>query len=373
MIKSVLKKVALGIVVLVIVSIVGIIAFIKLAPQFGKSPSGEYLAKIEQSPNYGEGIFVNLIETTLEYSFSNSIAVMKAYNNAENVAPESVIETKFDQPKPDILDSTFRVTWYGHSAILLEFSGKRIFLDPMLGDYAAPVPFFGQRFHNSPEFDLEDLGELDAVIFSHDHYDHLDYPTVKAIHEKVGHFYVPLGVGSHLRHWGVPEEKITELDWWQSATLEEFEITTAPARHFSGRSVGDANKTLWASWVINSRDFKLYFSGDGGYGPHFKEIGERLGPFDFAMMECGQYNEFWNQIHMMPEETVQATLDINAKRMMPIHWGSFTLAPHAWIDPAERVLKAANEAGLPLVTPEVGESFLFASEMPQTYWWRLVD
>jgi len=373
MIKSILLKVFLGLVALILLFVIATALFIQLSPQFGESPSGKYLSRIEKSPNYLNGIFVNLIETSLEYSFSNSVAVMKEYNNAVNLAPESTIETKFDLPKPEIADSTFRATWYGHSAILLEFADARIFLDPMLGEYAAPVPFFGQRFSNRPEFDLESIGELDAVIFSHDHYDHLDYPTIKAIHEKVGHFYVPLGVGSHLRSWGVSDSKITEMDWWESAELGDYKITAAPARHFSGRSIGDSNKTLWASWVINNGDFNIYFSGDGGYGSHFKEIGEKLGPFDFAMMECGQYNERWHPIHMMPEETVQASLDLGAKSTMPIHWGAFTLSPHPWIEPAERVKAEAEKKNLKLITPEIGDSFLFPEEQPMTTWWRAVQ
>ncbi len=373
MIKSFFLKSLLGLLALIFIVAIGVFIFIKTAPQFGAAPSGQHLAEIKKSPNYLKDKFVNIQETILEYSFSNSVKVMKAYNKAKNTAPKSAINTKFDQQKPAVSDSSIRVTWYGHSAILLEFTGKRIFLDPMLGDYAAPVPFFGQRFQNEPAIEIESVGKLDAVIFSHDHYDHLDYPTVKAIHEQVGHFFVPLGLGAHLKSWGVPANKITELDWWQSATLGDLTFTAAPARHFSGRSINDSNKTLWASWVINSPEHNLYFSGDGGYGSHFKEIGKRLGPFEFAMMECGQYNELWNQIHMMPEETVQASLDLNAKSMMPIHWGAFTLAPHAWTDPAERVKAAADQNGLQLVTPEIGQSFMFPEVTPMTTWWREVD
>lgn len=371
--KSVLLKIVIGLITVILLLVAGIYSFIKLAPQFGAPPSGDHLTEIKKSPNYQVNQFINLIETSLDYSFSNSIEVIQEYNKAANLAPESPIKTHFSMSNASIPDNNFRVTWYGHSAILLEFENKRIFLDPMLGDYAAPVSFFGQRFPNAPKLDLKSIGELDAVVFSHDHYDHLDYSTVKAIHEHVGHFYVPLGLGSHLKRWGVPENKITELDWWESAYLEEFTFTAAPARHFSGRSIRDSNKTLWASWVIRKPGTNIYFSGDGGYGPHFKEIGEKLGPFDFAMMECGQYNIRWQAIHMMPEETVQASLDLNTKAMMPIHWGAFTLSPHPWIEPAERVKVAAEKEHLKLITPEIGDAFNYPNEQPMTTWWKAVD
>jgi len=370
--KLFLKRTAIIILSIILLFAVSVFAFIKLAPQFGATPSGEHLEKIKKSEHYQGNQFVNLSETKLEYSLKNMIEVMQEYSNAKKTAPGDVILTHFNDPQPALEDSTFRLTWYGHSAILLELAGKRIFLDPMLGPYAAPVPFFGKRFPNRPEIDLNSIGKLDAVIFSHDHYDHLDYTTIKAIHQDVGHFYVPLGVGSHLRKWGVPAEKITELDWWGNASLDDFTFTATPARHFSGRSIGENNKTLWASWVIKTPVHNIYFSGDGGYDTHFAAIGERLGPFDFAMMECGQYNEHWKLIHMMPEETVQASLDIKTKTMMPIHWGAFTLSPHAWIDPAERVYTAAKKNNLKLITPEIGAGFLFPNDQPQSTWWRQV-
>lgn len=364
------KKIALILLSVLILFIAGVIIFIKTAPQFGAPPSGDHLNEISQSPNYGEKQFENLIETKLDYSFSNIIGMLKETMAAKNQSPKTAINTHFDQEKPILNDSNFNVTWYGHSAILLEVGQKRIFLDPMLGPHAAPVPFFGKRFPYTQPIDLENIGNLDAVVFSHDHYDHLDYTTIKAIHEKVAHFYVPLGLGSHLISWGVPADKITELDWWQEAKQGDSRFTATPARHFSGRGVGDNNKTLWASWVIETGGFKIYFSGDGGYGPHFKEIGEKFGPFDFAMMECGQYNMRWSSIHMMPEQTAQAGLDIKTKVMMPIHWGAFTLAPHEWIDPAERVTKVADSLGVKLITPEIGATFRFPENQPNNPWWR---
>ncbi|MEQ8471553.1 MAG: MBL fold metallo-hydrolase [Marinoscillum sp.] len=348
--------------------ILSIMAFVNLAPQFGEVPSGSHLELISQSTNYSKKEFINQIETKMDNSPSNFWGMIKEYSAAKNTAPSKPITTKLDEQKR-INDSSAVFTWYGHSTILMELEGKKIFFDPMLGPAASPVSFFANRFKNTPPLDLQSLGEIDVVIFSHDHYDHLDYPTIKAIKDKVGHFYTPLGLGAHLKAWGVPATNITELDWWEEAEFGSFTFTATPARHFSGRGFS-RNKTQWASWVVKGTELQIYFSGDSGYGPHFKEIGEKFGAFDFAMMECGQYNERWEAIHMMPEQTVQASLDINAKKMMPIHWAAFTLAPHEWYQPAERVSKAALENNMTLITPEVGETFVLGPDMPATKWWQ---
>src|SRR5690606_16810135 len=205
---------------------------------------------------------------------------------------------------------------------------------------------------------------------SHDHYDHLDYESIMKLKGKVGHFYVPLGVSSHLLKWEIAPEKITELDWWQETSLDNFKIVCTPARHFSGRGLFDNFITLWSSWIVRPPTANVYFSGDGGYGPHFKEIGERYGPFDFAMLECGQYNELWKDIHMMPEQTVQAAMDLETKLAMPIHWGAFTLALHTWRDPITRVTTAAQQHGVPITTPRIGDPvFLHADTFPVSQWW----
>ncbi len=365
-----MNKISLIFTAIIIFLVLSTMAFINLAPQFGAKPSGKHLDTISQSNHYDNGQFVNLIETRMDYSLSNIWGMLKESMRAKNTTPKAILGTYFNTPKSMPGDSNVMITWFGHSAILLEIEGKKLFLDPMLGPYASPVPIFGKRFKNNPPFDLETLPPIDAVLFSHDHYDHLDYYTIKMIRDKVHHFYTPLGLGSHLKAWGVSPDKITELDWWDQVQFEQFTFTATPARHFSGRGTNDSNKTLWASWVIGSMNHNIYFSGDSGYGPHFKEIGERLGPFDFAMMECGQYNERWAPIHMMPEETVQATLDVQAAAMMPIHWGGFSLAPHKWIEPAERVSKAASLVNLKLVTPRIGEAFMLMEELPQSTWWQ---
>ena len=242
----------------------------------------------------------------------------------------------------------------------------------MFGDVPAPIDLLGgKRFSVELPIEVQKLPKIDAVILSHDHYDHLDYESILKLKDKVDTFYAPLGVGVHLEAWGISKEKIIELDWWQEITVDDLKFVCTPARHFSGRKFNNRQSTLWSSWVIQSSTENIFFSGDSGYDSHFKEIGEKYGPFDFAMMECGQYNEMWPEIHMFPEETAQAAVDVKAKKMMPIHWGAFKLALHSWTDPVERVTKKAEELNLPLITPKIGEPFLLVDEnINNQDWWK---
>lgn len=268
-------------------------------------------------------------------------------------------------------DTSVYVTWFGHSAVLLEIEGKRILLDPMLGPAASPVPFFAKRFAYRQPIDFAPLVKIDAVVISHDHYDHLDYGSIQKLNPNVGHFYVPLGVGGHLERWGVDSTKITELDWWESAERDGLTFTATPQRHFSGRGLIDRNSTLWASWVVAGASRKVYFSGDGGYGPHFEQIGQRFGPFDLAMVECGQYNVKWKDIHLLPEQTMQAFLDLKGEVLMPIHWGAFNLAVHPWTESVER-LNRANKTGVFIATPTIGTRYPVGTRQPTTNWWESV-
>jgi L-ascorbate metabolism protein UlaG (beta-lactamase superfamily) len=269
-------------------------------------------------------------------------------------------------------DESASLVWFGHSAFLLKMDGKNILIDPMFGDVPAPHPWLGKkRYSNGLPIEIEKLPAIDAILISHDHYDHLDYGSIQKLKDKTSAFYVPLGVGAHFLKWGVPAEKIHELAWWDETHLNSIKLVFAPARHFSGRGLGDRFSTLWGSWIIKGSNENIYFSGDGGYGPHFKEIGDKYGPFDFAMMECGQYNENWKDIHMMPEETAQAAVDVKANYMMPIHWGAFTLALHSWTDPVERVSKKANELEVSLLIPQIGERIIVDSTLSRSteQWW----
>lgn len=360
---------SITIVSLLAILIIGVIIFVNTSPQMGQKPVGADLERIKLSENYGEKSFENQIETTTGDIWEALKKTPDMFFGKTKV-PQNPLPVAFPNQSLQTLDSATHITWYGHSAFLFEIDSLRILIDPMLGDVAAPVPFGTKRFAYSKAIPVEDLKDIDVVIISHDHYDHLDYPTIQKLKDKVGHFITPLGVGSHLKSWGIDAENITELDWWQSTKVNSVEITATPSRHFSGRGLTDRDATQWASWVLNARTHNVYFSGDSGYGPHFKEIGEKLGPFDFALMECGQYNESWSNIHMMPEETVQASIDVNTKLAMPIHWGAFRLAPHAWTDPVIRFSQKANELDVPFLLPEIGERFQLGGDFPKSEWWK---
>lgn len=365
---KILLRIVVSLLLVIAVLTLGVAIFMNTAPQFGDIPSGERLEEIRLSPNYGEDQFENLIETRMDMDFWEGLKLIPEMMSGEEREPSGPLPTDFSENQPSI-DSLVHVTWYGHSAVLLEIQGKRILLDPMLGPSSAPVSFFTPRFPYEQPINLDEIGDIDAVLFSHDHYDHLDYFTVTQIQERVGHFYTALGVGSHLRHWGVPMDKITELDWWDEVEFRGLTFVCTPARHFSGRGINDRNKTQWASWAVLGDSSRVYFSGDSGYGPHFKDIGDKYGPFDFAMMECGQYNEKWAAIHMMPEQTIQATEDLRSSRVMPIHWGGFNLALHTWTDPITRSTAEAKRKGVTIVHPIIGRRFEIGEEQ-STRWWE---
>jgi L-ascorbate metabolism protein UlaG (beta-lactamase superfamily) len=367
-----LKRTLLILTILVVAITVGVVLFVYTAPQFGQSPQGEDLERISKSPHFKDGQFVNLIVTKMG-SFSEMMSTMPGFIFGENQEPKDTLPVRFGENQEAIIDTNCYITWYGHSAFLFEMDGKRILIDPMLGETAAPVSFGSKRFPYEKPIPIGDLTDIDVLILSHDHYDHLDYETIIRLKDEVGHFYTALGVGSHLKSWGIPEAKITELDWWKSAELENMELIACPARHFSGRALVDQNTTQWASWVIKGRYQNIYFSGDGGYGPHFKEIGEKHGPFDLALLECGQYNNAWKAIHMMPEESVQAGIDVKAKLIMPIHWGAFKLAVHEWTEPIKRFKAESIRLKAPMIHPFIGERFSLEHELPRVEWWKTVE
>ncbi|MED2935153.1 MBL fold metallo-hydrolase, partial [Bacillus wiedmannii] len=209
------------------------------------------------------------------------------------------------------------------------------------------------------------------IIISHNHYDHLNYKSIMLLKDRAKHFYVPTGVAQYLIKWGVSPSKISEHNWWDEIAFDNIKLVCAPARHFSGRSMTDRDRSLWCSWLILGQETKVFFSGDSGYAPHFKEIGDKYGPFDLTLMECGQYDLRWSAIHMLPEETVQAHIDVKGELLLPIHWGAFTLALHEWSDPIERVTKEAKRLGVKIVTPQIGESTtLKSTDYPSSDWWR---
>jgi len=376
--RRVLKWISLGLLSLFgLLSLIGFL-FIKLSPQFGGLATEAELQAYAETGHFENGMFINdqAINMTMD---CHSIQKMlrETFQPDPNVAPKENLqinkitaESILNRP-----DSLVRLTWFGHSTFLVEIEGKNILLDPVFGQYAAPHPWLGRkRYHREMPIAIADLPTIDAVIISHDHYDHLDYKSISQLKNKTERFFVPLGVDSHLERWGIEEAKISKMDWWEEKQFKELSIAFTPSRHMSGRRLNDQYATLWGSWVLRGKTKNIYFSGDGGYGKHFTTIGEKYGPFDIALMECGQYNQLWADVHLMPEQTVVAAQEVKTQMMVPIHWGSFTLATHSWTDPIERVTKQAQIMNMPIATPQIGEPIVVGhSDFPRSEWWKAVQ
>ncbi|WP_165749536.1 MBL fold metallo-hydrolase [Cellulophaga sp. Z1A5H] len=375
MMKRILKKITIIVLAIIGLAIAFYFLFTNFYPSFGGDVSKARKLVYQKSPQFKQGIFNNSKAVPKDLNFSETLKLSYTFltTNVPNGRPKKDLKVhKLDSAAVANYTKEARLVWYGHSTFLVQLKGKTILLDPMLGQVAAPHPLLGEnRFNKSFPLAVEKLGTIDAVLFSHDHYDHLDYETILKIKDKTKRFYVPLGLGVHLEAWGVPKERITELDWWQETQLEELTLVCTPAQHFSGRKFNTTRSTLWSSWVIQSKDENIYFSGDSGYASHFKEIGEKYGPFDIALMECGQYDKMWPDIHMMPEETAQAGIDIKARKIMPIHWAGFKLALHDWTDPVTRLKIAADKLNLPVLTPELGTEIIVKDSInTTTNWWQ---
>jgi len=339
--------------------------------QFGGSVTDALQAQYEQSPQWKDSKFENLEETSMDISFQNlpSLLYKQIFDTNGRNPEQSLPIADFDKDAFLAPADKAKFIWYGHSVILLRMAGKTILIDPMLGPNAAPIaPFPVKRFSPNTLDLINDFPDLDLVIMTHDHYDHLDYASIKRLKDKTGHFFVALGVKRHLVEWGIAAEKVTEFDWWDDTDWEGIKITFTPTRHFSGRGLRDRAKSLWGGWAFQTQTESLYFSGDGGYGDHFKEVGAKLGPFDFGFMECGQYNEHWHAIHMYPEECVQAAFDAGVQRAMPVHWAGFALALHTWQEPADRFLAEVKAKNLPYTLPELGRLYSVEEESTHAWW-----
>ncbi len=372
-----IKMTAIFILSALAITAVGTYLFMSFHPVFGGKPSKTEKDLYATSANYKDGIFVNSIETNMTMSFKEGIKLLPEYfgKHPGREPQESLPVINLDSTSiQNSLLQKNTLTWFGHSAFLMTLEGKKVLIDPMFGETPSPVSFLGsKRYSSRLPLEIEKLPTIDLVLFSHDHYDHLDYHTILKIKDKVTMFYVPLGLGAHLKKWGVEEYKIKEFDWWQEDIYMDIQLACTPARHFSGRGFSDRFSTLWASWVIKTDSTSIYFSGDSGFGPHFKSIGEKYGPFDITMMECGQYNERWDNIHMMPEETIQAGIDVKANTLMPIHWGAFTLALHPWQEPVQRALAEAKKKNVQTIVPQIGESFeISAPTSSSPEWWKSI-
>ncbi len=342
-----------------------------LQPIFGKTSNGERLNRIHHSPNYKDGSFQNQSFTPVMAEDVSGFTVLKdglfhrsKRSKPTGTLPSKKINLKTLDPQKD------KLVWFGHSSYFMQIDGKRMLVDPVFSGHASPFSFMVKSFEGSDVYSADDMPVIDYLFITHDHWDHLDYQTVLKLKSKVGKIITSLGTGAHFESWGFDPEKIIEKDWNEQAILDTgFVVTATPARHFSGRGF-KRNQAIWVSFVLQTPSKKIFIGGDSGYDTHFARIGAEHGPFDLALLECGQYNNSWRYIHTMPEQTVQAAIDLKAKSFMPVHWGKFALALHAWDEPIERVTKEAHRLNVPIVHPMIGAE-LNLNELDSTpEWWK---
>ena len=336
-------------------------------PVFGKLPEGARLERIKKLSNYKDGAVENLSPTPVKPDDVTYWDMLYAvFKGNKNGSPSKAIPTV--KPDLSISDKT-KIIWFGHSSYLVQVDGMNILVDPVFSERTSPFTFVGSRNYEGTNFvKPEDFPVIDIVLITHDHYDHLDYLSILKLKDKARHFVTSLGVGAHLEHWGVPTNKITELAWDEEFSTGPLKFRALPARHFTGRLL-KRNQTLWSAFMLEGSKNKLYLGGDSGYDSHFKKAGEQFGPFDIAILECGQYNEYWPLIHMFPEQTVQAAMDLRAKVLLPVHWGKFTLALHEWNEPVTRAVKKAKALNFKITTPIMGESIVLDETYPSKEWW----
>jgi L-ascorbate metabolism protein UlaG (beta-lactamase superfamily) len=335
----------------------------------GAAPNGARLARIQKSPQWSYGAFRNRRpRVDAPYPRMVSEFFFGGSDYREPNAPIAIVARTGGDYR-DAPASGLRVTWLGHSTLLLEIDGRRVLIDPVWGERASPFTFAGPKRFYEPPLPLADLPPVDVVVISHDHYDHLDMETVKVLASRGARFAVPLGVGAHLEKWGVPAANIAELDWWEVTTANGLTLTATPARHFSGRSLGDEGRTLWAGWTIHGPRHRVYYSGDTALDDAMVEIGRRLGPFDLTMIEVGAYDAMWADVHLGPEQAVRAHRLVRGGVMLPVHWGLFDLALHGWTEPIERVLVAARAEGVRVASPRPGDRVEPATVTGAERWW----
>ncbi len=331
---------------------------------FGKAAEGARLARMEASPHYRGGVFVNPQPLWNDYLGMLQLGSDDAVPEVELPVVRGTRARFVDAPPTGL-----RITWLGHSTNLIEIDGTRVLTDPIFGERSGPLTWAGPKRWYAPPIPLDELPAIDAVVISHDHYDHLDHPTIVRMRDWDTTFITPLGVGAHLAYWGIDPSRIVELDWWERRSVGGLELVCVPARHASGRHLFDQDHTLWAGYALLGDAHRVYFSGDTGLFPAMRDIGERFGPFDVAMIEVGAYDQAWPDWHIGPEQAIRAMGMVRGEVFFPIHWGLFDLAYHGWTEPIERTMAAAEEAGVTALAPKPGQSIEPDSPPPFERWW----
>lgn len=359
--------------IIVIALVIVLTYFITSQEVFGAAPTGKRLERMLHSNNYKDRQFQNLSYTP---SFAEGYSMPKIMFNFlfgkkdPFLKPHHAVPSIHTDLRKIPKDEDVFV-WLGHSSYFMQISGVSFLIDPVLSKFGSPFKFFNKAFKGADIFKPEDIPDIDYLIITHDHYDHLDYPTVKAIQKRVQNVILPLGVGAHFERWGYAESQLLEENWGAVLELKNnIKITFTPARHFSGRKFS-RNNTLWTSYVLETPASKIFLGGDSGYDTHFKTIGDTYGPFDYAILENGQYNPAWKYIHALPEDVIQASLDIRAKNIIPVHSGKFALALHPWNEPLQKVTTLGKEKNLNILTPKIGEILdLHQSDKKFQKWWE---
>ena len=375
-----LFKILFYLLIIVIVFAISIYLFMK-TPVFGALPSGKSLEKVKNSKNYIDGEFRNKEKTEL-LTDTKKTPIKRLLEFAFEKDPEGTVpkialpsvktDLKTLDPNEDL------IVWFGHSSLFIQIAGKKILVDPVFSKYASPVPFSNKAFEGTNIYTVDDLPEIDILLITHDHYDHLDYPTVKKLKEKVAKVIVPLGVDAHLLRWGFDEEKIVTVDWDDEVTIDDnLKIYALETRHFSGREFSNRNQSLWVSYLIeekyNDNLYRLFLSGDGGYSPRFKGFKEKFQNIDLAVMEAGQYNEEWALIHSLPEDIIKEVRDMEVTKLFPIHNSKFKLSKHPWDEPLRKLDDFTINTNIQLLTPMIGEKLYLHKENSFKKWWENLE
>ena len=359
-----------GLILLIVLIGVAVYAVLH-QPSMGRLPTGERLKKVQASPNYRDGAFQNIQPTADLTNGATQWSILRdsLSNPNQRTSPAHVLPSVKTDLKQLPKDKNVLI-WFGHASYFMQIDGKTYLIDPVLSGRASPIPFTVTAFKGTDIYTVDDLPEIDYLLITHDHWDHIDYPVIKKLQPKVKRIITGLGTGEHLASWGYDEGIITELDWHEQIQLHDGTTLTAlPARHFSGRGF-KRNQALWLSLALHTPSTRIYMSGDSGYGEHFKTIGAQHGPFDLAILENGQYNKSWEFIHSLPEQTAVAAREISAAAILPVHWGKFKLSLHDWDEPIERLITARQPSDPDLLTPMIGEPVWIGQKQTFSAWWR---